>query len=239
MKREVKQGILTASALILSMLSAAAHADALPAGWSGIGDAGAYTNGTLYPVGTGTQIVLTTASVLYEDDFPLSAGALNFSGTAATDVGIPGGVESFMGVALGSLDTAELAAYEGSAAKSSFNVSAGDVLHLRWNLLSADAQMPDSAWIAIDGQLTQLAKASDASSVWQSGVMQTGYQDFSYTFTHAGAVSVGFAVVDAGDYNGSSTLMLDQIGVSAVPEPHAFVAMLMGLGVLGLIRRRA
>ena len=41
---------------------------------------------------------LTTASLIYEDDFPAAAGAYNLSGVGTAEVGIPAGLEEFVGL---------------------------------------------------------------------------------------------------------------------------------------------
>jgi hypothetical protein len=53
--------------------------------------------------------------------------------------------------------------------------------------------------------------------------------------------TVAFGVVDAGDYNTTSALWLDNVALSAspVPEPRDWMLMLAGLGLVGLMVERA
>jgi hypothetical protein len=213
------------------------------AGWDTAGDASVLAAGTLDP----TRLWLTTSSVDFDDDAAagLAAGARNASGTAAMGTGMPGGLESFAGLPLGALDPAPaqgIAAYEGSAARQSFDALAGSTLHFRWDFGTLDAAQPDIAFVVIDGQATTLASLMDATQPGTNGnAARTGWQDFVFTFASGGPHTIAFGVADVGDYDGTSTLAVADVRVSAVPEPAAGWMLLAGLGLLGLkgTRRRA
>jgi MYXO-CTERM domain-containing protein len=200
------------------------------AGWATLGDASTQAGA---PLGA-QQLWLTTASKLYQDDFPLAAGALNRSGTGAADVGVSGGVESFVG-GLG------IYAYEGSAARQTVMALAGDTLSFRWDMGTSDMQ-GDIAFVVIDGALSVLATSNQATLPGTLGnTGQTGFSTFTHTFTAGGTHSLAFGVVDVGDYAMTSTLAIDgvQIGdVSVVPEGSGGMLGLASLAMLAAWTRR-
>lgn len=179
-----------------------------------------------------SELILSTASVLYQDDHPLPAGTLNVSGNGALDNWL-GPLDDAAGVAPGGL--AGGAAYEGSAAWQTFTVQAGDRLSLRYNLLTADGLSPDLAFVAFGGQAYTLATADQAllptSGAHQLG--ETGWQTWSFTFTQAGTVRLALGVADVGDASGTSTLRVDDVTVTPVPEPQAVLMLAAGLGLIG------
>jgi len=216
---------LTRIAALLSslMLGSLAHADIL--GWQTFGDVAALSGspaGLSLPI-TGNTLVLSTAT-LGPDDFPFADGHYNLSGQAAGVAGFTGGLEDFVGLAPGALDT-DTVLWEGSAIQQTWSVHAGDTLHFNWNLLSADRDMADLAFLVIDthtggGPLVQsLGEASLASQA-------------------AGLVTVSLAVADRQDGDKTTLLALDHVQLSsAVPEPDAVVLALLGLGTAGLLTR--
>lgn len=201
-------------------------------GWQTLGDASAQPASA-----GGQQLWLGTASLEYEDDFPLPAGARNSSGIAAAAAGSAGGVESFAGLTLGALDLgAGLEAYEGSAARQSFSAAAGDTLSFRWNFGTTD-NLADYAFVVIDGSFTRLGGVAEATLPGDAGnLLQTGEQGFSLSLG-AGPHSIVFGVVDVGDFNLSSTFAVRQVLVTPVPEPGGLALMLVGLAALRRVRR--
>lgn len=195
-------------------------------GWQVIGDASIQG-------GSAPELWLTTASVDFEDDFPLPAGALNRSGQGA----VSGGLEAFVGLSAGALDPdpqGGLQAYEGSAAFQSFSAGVGDTLSFRWDFGTSDS-FADYAFVIVDGQIFHLAGPADAGQSGRLGnLFQTGEQTFSLSFTSGGQHTLAFGVVDVGDYNVTSTLAIAGVQVSAVPEPGALALMLAGLGATAL-----
>jgi hypothetical protein len=69
---------------------------------------------------------------------------------------------------------------------------------------------------------------------------RTGWTSFGYTFASAGVHTIAFGVIDIGDYDGTSTLAVADVGVSAVPEAPAGAMLAAGLAcIAGVARRRA
>lgn len=200
----------------------------------------------------GDTLMLSTATAMFEDDAPLSAGYFNLSGQDAGAAGLPGGLEEFVGVAPGALDPDPVghtvALYEGSAARLTVDVQAGDTLSFDWNLFTADTWMPDPALLLIaytqagdPATAIVLGTAAQATDSVASEVplRQTGYQAYQHTFTSAGTVTLAWAVADHGDYNGSSQLALRNVRVTpAIPEPGALAMALSGVLLASLTVRR-
>lgn len=241
---------LCATALLAaSLASAPAQADIVNAlfgqglnGWDSYGDVA---------VEGGDTLVLTTATAAFEDDAPRAAGYFNVSGQDAGAVGTADGLEHFVGVPVGSLDpdpvNHTVALYEGSAARQTFSVLAGQTLSFSWNLFTADVVMPDPALLILDrhdaGQPVQAVTLSTANlalnPVAGGELNQTGYQLYSHTFTQAGSVTLAWAVADHGDYNGSSLLKIRALQLTpAVPEPGTVAMVLAGVAMMLFIGYR-
>lgn len=231
------------SASVLALLLAASGAQAAVtngsfaslSGWSAVGDVSAQ----------GSRAWLTTASLGFEDDFPATAGLFNLSGISAVGIGSPAEVETLISLAPGTLDpdmSNGIAAYEGSALQQSFIAGAGDTLSFQWQLFSNEGQggMADYAFIVIDGQKVDLASAAAASTT--SGVFgfayESGIASYSYTFGQGGQHTLAFGVADVNDYNVTTALAIDNVQLTAVPEPEQYALMLAGLGLIGAAARR-
>lgn len=186
------------------------------------------------------SVLLTTASVDFQDDHPAAAGEFNVSGLPAAEVGIAYGIEAFVGLPVGALDpdfNNGIAAYEGSALRQSFSINAGDTLFFDWVLASVDFANPDYAFAVIEGLFTRLGDTADLVS-FDHGIGYTAPATFSHTFALGGEVTLAFGVVDVLDYNGSSALLVDNLRILPVPEPETWAMLLAGLGLLGLAARR-
>lgn len=206
-------------------------------GWSALGDVSVQ----------GSRAWLTTASLDYEDDYPLVAGAFNLSGSAAIEMWAPANLESWMNIAPGSLDPDAangISAYEGSGLQQGFNAGAGDTLSFSWQLFSNENPLSgaDYAFVVIDGvrmDLGTVAGAGNSGSAFGFS-FESGLASFNYTFTQAGQHSLSFGVVDVYDSSVTSALALSNVQIAAVPEPEQYALFLAGLGLLGaVVRRRA
>ncbi len=203
-------------------------------GWEVLGDTALVTSGS------NRLAALTTAYSSAQDDFDLPAGALNLSGRDPAAAGYD--LETFVGVAPGALDRDSVAqATEGSAMRRSFTVMAGDRLSFDWQLATRDTDLAlDYAFVVIDGQRWDLATAASATAPGSSHYLQqTGTSHAQYTFQRSGEIVVAFGVVDVGDYSATSAVYLDNVSVSAVPEPSSYLLMLGGIGAIaGLSMRK-
>lgn len=222
----------------------AAHAQQQPSnggfesgldGWTVLGDASTQSGAPE----AAAQLWLTTASTFDQDDFPLAAGALNRSGVSAAFVGIPGGVEEAAGLVLGALDLPSGSAYEGSVASRSVTAGAGDVLSFSWNFGTTDT-LNDYAFFVVDGHLSTLSDYSQATSptTFLGNSFETGLATYSYTFLTAGIHQIAFGVVDVGDFGVTSTLAVDNVQITTVPEPASLVLTLAGAAALMTRRPR-
>jgi hypothetical protein len=200
------------------------------AGWSTAGDVS---------VASGVA-TLTTASVLFEDDSPATAGAFNFSGTAAVDN--VSALELFAGVAAGTFDpnpASGVFAYEGSIISQGFTALAGDTLTFDWKFLTNEGAQPDYAFVLIDGNLTTLANTINATLSSGIFALETASGTFSYTFSNPATGLVSFGVLDVNDFGVTSALQIDNVAVTAIPEPATY-GLLAASAALGfaLWRRR-
>lgn len=230
-------------ALIVALSAAAAHADvtfaddfnsAYAANWQTAGDVSEQDDsGDLY-------IALTTASPIFEDDFPLPAGVFNLTGQAPVEAGFA--LETQIGATPGVFDRGDEFAFEGSAIWRTVNVNAGDTLRFDWRLATNEVGIearPDYAFLSVDGDITRIASTVDATSGPVLDFMVgTGIRSFEYVFTRGGAVRLAFGVVDVGDFGVTTALAIDNVSITAVPEPQRWALVLAGLiGVAGAARR--
>jgi len=198
---------LMSRACALAALLAAAQAHALD--WTLLGDVQR----------TGDALALTTA---YDD---ADEGPFNLSGTAAAWIDQ---VEAAAGVAQGALDLPDEPAYEGSLARTTFTVAAGDTLSFNWSFSTLETLFQDRAFAVVNGQLFTLA--TRAGAVPGSGT-------FSITFASPGTATLAVGVVDTGDVLGVSSLNVQNVTLAPVPEPAGWALWLGGAALLAGVGR--
>jgi hypothetical protein len=205
-------------------------------GWTTHGDVSTQGNA---PAGN-SKLFITNAGL--EADEINAAGVLigpfNASGKAAVLAGVAGGLETLSGYAIGLFDGFGQFAVEGSVASQTFNAFAGDNFSFVWNFGTRESAI-DHAFVVIDGVLTSLNSAVNPSTPGSANdLFQTGYQSFSSRFANSGVHTVTFGVVDLNDNAVRSSLSIDQVRVSAVPETSARLMLLAGLGGLAFFLQR-
>ncbi|CCQ54038.1 PEP-CTERM sorting domain-containing protein [Crocosphaera watsonii] len=131
---------------------------------------------------------------------------------------------------------------QGSAIKTNITVNAGDTLKFDYNFLTNEhSSLPisnnDLAFFSINEQLFELAMLSSVeSSLLPSSTSfsrETGYQQYTYTFTKSGNVTLGFAILDEEDVHGDSGLLVDNIRIEpgvSVPEPLTILGAITAIG---------
>jgi hypothetical protein len=249
---------LTAALFSSLLIGPLAHADIVNGsfaagltGWQTFGDVAALNaspSGLALPL-SGSTLVLSSAT-LGSDDYPFADGHYNVSGQDAGMAGVPGGLEDFVGATPGSLDPDPINhtsfLWEGSAAKQTFTVQAGDTLHFDWNLLSADRDFADSAFAVIQqsGNGLLVLSLADALAATQNvagnaDLLQTGTHQFSHTFAQAGTVTLSLAVADLQAGDKTTLLAVNNVQLAAaVPEPTSGVLALLALGAFGVGMQR-
>jgi hypothetical protein len=203
-------------------------------GWTTYGDVSTQGNA---PAGS-AKLFITTAGPSNEADEPNGVGPFNESGTAAVIAGQPGGLETLSGNAIGAFDAFNLFAIEGALAGQTFSAQAGDTFSFVWNFGTRETQL-DHAFVVIDGVVTSLNSAVNPTAPGTGNdLFQTGYQSFSRSFTSSGTHTVAFGVVDLTDTAVRSSLSIDQVQISAVPEADVRLMLLAGMGSLVLLMKR-
>jgi hypothetical protein len=182
------------------------------AGWTVKGDA-------ITSAGT---LTLTTAATVDGD------AAFNLSGNSALDVNLLGPAA---GVAPNAFDLPTGftgAAYEGTLVQQSFVAAAGQTLSFTWFFSTPETTLRDHAFVVINGQVNTLATGLAVGNALNT---------FSRTFTQSGPVLLSFGVVDTEDFDVVSKLNIRNVQITAVPEPAAWLLMVLGAGVIFQRRR--
>jgi hypothetical protein len=154
-----------------------------------------------------------------------------------TGGGIPvSTIESFMGVAAGSLNgLGNGQTFDGSALKQTINVSAGQTLKFDWNFLTNESTSStnpfnDFAWVSLkpasgSGFLGTLASTHTPGFVAappQTGfASMTGFKTFSFTFTTGGSYVMSVGAVNVGDTAFPSGLLVDHFQITSGAGPSS------------------
>jgi hypothetical protein len=250
-----------AAALCLAAAVPAMATTTLQNGDFSAGLAGWQTYGDVIVLGPRTVSVGTTASLDFQDDPPLPPGFRNNSGVPAVDLAVPPSM--LAGIPVTSLDIGGFAT-EGSAIRQDFLATGGNILTVSfdWTFLTTEPStvplpsmpldaplgMPDFGFLALNGTVFPIVQNFDGTQIVvgrftrtfvDSAHLLSAYPGSAlYTVLPGGQVSLALGVVDIGDYLRTSELRVDNISVSAVPEPEAFAMLAAGLGLIGWKLRR-
>ncbi|MGC4060976.1 MAG: hypothetical protein QM749_09045 [Aquabacterium sp.] len=238
---------------LLGLLASCAHAAGVQngdfaqglQGWQTAGDASVQSTSAvgLSLGNANATLLLGTAVTFTDDDAPAAPGAYNLSGNDPVLSGDPAGLEASLGLPLNALGSD---VYEGSSAKQTFTVSAGDVVSFDFMLATHGLPMnePDTAWMTWQAgsatpALSTLASTSPTMGSMANGWFGTGWQHVSFTAGSSGQFTLGFAVADVGSFTTTSLLGIQNVAVTAaVPEPESLTLVLTGLVLLGAAARR-
>ncbi|ACK69192.1 Na-Ca exchanger/integrin-beta4 [Gloeothece citriformis PCC 7424] len=128
-------------------------------------------------------------------------------------------LETFVGLNLAEFDNLiNNNATEGSAIKRRLTVESGDILSFDWNFLTNQTSISlntDFAFVSINNSLTKLADIDsqmvDSNSNFE---IETGYKTFTYQFTDSGSFNVSVGVLDVGDTQINSGLLVDNFTIT-------------------------
>jgi hypothetical protein len=262
MKHHLAIRTLFAGALLLSVAGQSARAATaqgfeagLPSG-STIGDAlvqGAF-EGITPPEGN-SQLLLTTINNAANSD----QGTVPLSNTNAAAVG---GVAAFVGnnqagVTVNTLRfDATHTGREGSAFAVTLALQVGSVVTFQYDFLTAEdptdnpahedfgfATLVNSAGTLVHYQVLGHQTGATNSTAQGPFFSETGssaghFVTYQFTISTAGSYTLGIGVMDAQSNDTPSALLVDNISVSAVPEPATIVFFIGGAAVLGMVQRR-
>ncbi|BAY45047.1 hypothetical protein SAMD00079811_26490 [Scytonema sp. HK-05] len=157
-------------------------------------------------------------------------------------------LEGFLGVSQFFGDDFLAEAIEGSAIKQTFTANAGQTLSFSWNFLTnesvgndANPDFNDFAFATLsDNSQNLFFRLADTTTTFLANgsntnfFEETGLKTFSYTLPTDGEYTLGIGVVDVGEPTVISGLLIDGVGVQAIPETSSTVGFLL-LGAVGAV----
>ncbi|MFC3150884.1 VCBS domain-containing protein, partial [Litoribrevibacter euphylliae] len=134
----------------------------------------------------------------------------------------PSEIENGLGLSAGTLDaladtTSSTKAYDGSYYQKTFYAQAGDTLTFDWDFIDPEGAnnqntsvYNDYAIVVINGVPVVLEEANDN---------EQGVATYTYTVTETGPLTLGFAVVNVGDWRYDSQLVISDLELSGATIP--------------------
>jgi hypothetical protein len=182
---------------------------------------------------------------IQNDDYPQASGYYNFSGNGIIQASPYPELQNYLRLDANALDI-DGQAFEGSAITSTITVTAKEKLSFDWLFATNETSNKDFGFFLVNNEVFKLADYTNASLPGTSGGSQknigifqknTGFNNYTYTFSRAGTYTIGFGVVDVDDYITTSALEVKNATLTPVPEPVTVLGSLTALG-FGVIMRR-
>lgn len=144
-------------------------------------------------------------------------------------------IESFLGLSAGALEPAVDSnggagnATNGSAAKTTLTVEAGDIISFSWVFDNGESgsealEFNDFAFVVINGEVFELA---------DSGAGNLQPSPFTYEVTSDGEITIGFGQMNVGDTGVDSSLSVSDLTLNGNPVNGGFDDSLTGWDTLG------
>jgi hypothetical protein len=194
------------------------------------GDASGWTS-------TGSVTVKETNSYAYHDQDVGSVSA--DEGTFAAEL-FTGGVDEATLAAALNVSVNELRASnldtkvsDGSLLSQTFSASAGQTVSFRWNFVELDySSWNDWSFYGISrnggpATLTRLSSVRELGPLDDGTI--SGWQSVSFRLDQSGSYTLSFGVVNALDEAFNSYLWVDDVQLTAVPEPTTMALVAVGL----------
>lgn len=136
---------------------------------------------------------------------------------------------------------------KGSAIQQKFTAKAGDSLSFDWNFLTNEVLPPvifsDFSFVSItssDNSVNSLLELADVTKATlefpqTEFFKETGFRTFSFKLPTTGTYTLGVGVIDVGDSNIDSGLLVDNFKSTSVPEPTNQLSLL-GFSTLLLLK---
>ena len=247
LRNKVKRGLALSAMVALGLAAAMpARAAIVNGGFEGFPDFTGYSTlgntsvqGSSYKTPTeGTQQALLSNNT---NAVPGSTGATTNIGSLDAFVNLGSGVLEGQG------------AKSGTAIKQTFTANAGDKISFSTDFVTNDRTNPDFAFFTLQSGSTTteivLATAGVTPTVPTNALVEdvgsdfnreTGYTTTTLTLVAGGTYTLAFGVVNFGDTNVTSGLLVDNIALAAgpggggVPLPAGAYLMTLGLATAGM-----